>query len=106
VPGSQADAAYRAALVERRGKNHTVMTRAISGRPARCLANRFTAFGPLLRSRPIRSPTTPERPSNAAGKSAGEPGFDAQWAGQGAPLARSLPAADLVAALAAEMKAA
>jgi nitronate monooxygenase len=31
---------------------------------------------------------------NAAGKSAGEPGFGAQWAGQGAPLARSLPAAD------------
>jgi nitronate monooxygenase len=48
VPGSQADAAYRAALVERRGKNHTVMTRAISGRPARCLANRFTAFGAAI----------------------------------------------------------
>ena len=43
---------------------------------------------------------------NAARKSAGEPGFGAQWAGQGAPLARSLPAAELVTALAAEMTAA
>jgi nitronate monooxygenase len=33
----------------------------------------------------------------------GEGGFGAQWAGQGAPLARSLPAADLVAALVREM---
>jgi nitronate monooxygenase len=85
------------------------MTRAISGRPARCLANRFTAFGAAIPAHEI--PAYPiaydaGKALNAAGKSAGEPGFGAQWAGQGAPLARSLPAADLVAALAAEMKAA
>ena len=38
-----------------------------------------------------------------AAKAVGEYGFGAQWAGQGAPLARSLPAADLIAALMAEM---
>ena len=40
---------------------------------------------------------------NAAAKAKGEPGFGAQWAGQGAALARSLPAGELVAALAQEM---
>src|SRR3546814_7624876 len=40
---SSADEAYRAALAGP-GAHHTVMTRAISGRPARCLANRFTAW--------------------------------------------------------------
>jgi nitronate monooxygenase len=85
------------------------MTRAISGRPARCLANRFTAFGAAIPDNAI--PAYPiaydaGKALNAAGKSAGQPGFGAQWAGQGAPLARALPAADLVAVLAAETKAA
>jgi nitronate monooxygenase len=107
-PESQADAGYRAALVSA-AANHTVMTRAISGRPARCLANRFTAFGAAIPAHEI--PAYPiaydaGKALNAAGKSAGEPGFGAQWAGQGAPLARSLPAAELVTALAAEMTAA
>ena len=39
-PESSADAGYRAALVGPAAE-HTVMTRAISGRPARCLANCF-----------------------------------------------------------------
>jgi nitronate monooxygenase len=39
----------------------------------------------------------------AAGRAQGEGGFGAQWAGQGAPLARALPAAELVAVLAAEL---
>lgn len=105
-PESQADAGYRAALASA-AANHTVMTRAISGRPARCLANRFTAFGAGITADEI--PAYPiaydaGKALNAAGKSAGEPNFGAHWAGQGAPLARALPAADLVAALAAEMK--
>ncbi len=106
-PESQADAGYRAALASD-AAHHTVMTRAISGRPARCLANRFTALGDV--SSPCEIPAYPiaydaGKALNAAGKAAGEPGFGAHWAGQGAPLARSLPAADLVTALAAEMKA-
>jgi nitronate monooxygenase len=105
-PESLADAGYRAALASE-AAHHTVMTRAISGRPARCLSNRFTAIGEAIPAHEI--PAYPiaydaGKALNAAGKSAGEPGFGAQWAGQGAPLARSLPAADLVATLTAEMK--
>ena len=43
-PESSADAGFRAALFGP-GAEHTVMTAAISGRLARCLANRFTASG-------------------------------------------------------------
>ncbi len=46
-PESQADEAYRAAL-RSEASQRTVMTRAISGRPARCLANRFTALGEAI----------------------------------------------------------
>jgi nitronate monooxygenase len=103
---SQADAGYRRALMSE-AAHHTVMTRAISGRPARCLANRFTALGAGVSAREI--PVYPVaydagKALNAAAKAAGEAGFGAQWAGQGAPLARSLPAGDLVAALSREMQ--
>jgi nitronate monooxygenase len=105
-PESLADAGYRTALASD-AANHTFMTRAVSGRLARCLANRFTAFGAGIPAHEI--PAYPiaydaGKALNAAGRSAGEPGFGAQWAGQGAPLARALPAADLVATLVAEMK--
>jgi len=42
---------------------------------------------------------------HAAAKAKGEYGFGAQWAGQGAPLARATPAAELVATLSAELEA-
>jgi nitronate monooxygenase len=104
-PESQADAGHRAALMSDAAR-HTVMTRAISGRPARCLSNRFTALGNGVPAREI--PAYPiaydaGKALHAAAKAAGETGFGAQWAGQGAPLARSLPAARLVAELVAEM---
>lgn len=76
----------------------TVMTRAISGRPARCLENLFTA----VEGRPPDYPTayTAGKALYAAAKACGEFGYGAHWAGQGAPLARSLPAADLTRGLA------
>jgi len=40
---------------------------------------------------------------NAAAKAVGEFGYGAQWAGQGAPLARAFPATKLMAALVAEL---
>jgi len=46
----------------------------------------------------------PLRPLNAAAKAAHDSGYGAQWAGQGAPLARALPAAELVAVLAQELR--
>jgi nitronate monooxygenase len=105
-PESSADAGFRKALASD-SANHTVMTRAISGRPARCLTNRFTALGAGVSMQQI--PSYPiaydaAKALNAAAKAAGEPGYAAQLAGQGAPLARPLPAAELVAVLAKELQ--
>lgn len=99
-PESSADGPYRAALASKSAR-HTVMTRTISGRPARCLANRFTRWGADIE---ISAPDYPiaydaGKALNAAAKAAGEPGFGAQWAGQGAPLHRAMPAARLVEVL-------
>jgi nitronate monooxygenase len=102
---SLADDGYRAAMASD-AAHHTVMTRAISGRPARCLANRFTALGAGVSPREV--PDYPiaydlGKALHAAGKKVGEFGFGAQWAGQGAPLARTLGAGELVRELIAEM---
>ncbi len=105
-PESSADAGYRAALLGPPAE-HTVMTSAISGHPARCLANRFTALGVG-----VERETVPDYPIaydagkalHAAAKAAGEFGYGAQWAGQGAPLACAMPAAELVARLRREME--
>ncbi|WP_375428392.1 NAD(P)H-dependent flavin oxidoreductase [uncultured Sphingomonas sp.] len=99
-PESGADEAYRAAL-RGSGASRTVMTSVISGRPARCLANRFTDWEA---SAPGKAPDYPiaydaGKALDAAAKAAGEHGFGAQWAGQGAPLIRAMPAADLVVLL-------
>ncbi|EJL31135.1 nitronate monooxygenase family protein [Novosphingobium sp. AP12] len=106
-PESAADEAYRAALAGP-GAWHTTLTRLVSGRPARSLANRFTALSAQVGDRPV--PDYPiayhaGKALNAAAKARGEHGFGAQWAGQGAPLARAMPAAKLVAALRAELEA-
>jgi nitronate monooxygenase len=103
---SLADAGYRAAIASD-AAHHTVMTRAISGRPARSLANRFTALGGDVAARDV--PAYPiaydlGKALHTAGKIKGEFGFGAQWAGQGAPLARRMPAARLIATLAAELE--
>jgi nitronate monooxygenase len=103
---SDADAGYRDALTSG-AANHTVMTRAISGRPARCLRNGFTVLGAGISPRQIPSyPIAYDagKALNAAAKAAHEAGYGAQWAGQGAPLARQLPATELVAVLAAELR--
>jgi nitronate monooxygenase len=104
-PESLADAGHRAALMSD-AANHTVMTRVISGRPARCLANRFTALAGGVQDGDVpRYPIAYDagKQLDAAAKAKGEPGFGAQWAGQGAPMARALPAGRLVVELVAEM---
>ncbi|MGD9482964.1 nitronate monooxygenase [Streptomyces sp. TRM70308] len=84
----------------------TELTRAFTGRPARGLVNRFLReHGPYA---PAAYPhvhhlTAPLRKAAAA---AGDPQGMALWAGQGHRLARELPAAELVARLAAELAAA
>jgi nitronate monooxygenase len=104
-PESDADAGFRAALASD-AAFHTTMTRVISGRPARCLPNKFTTWG-----RDVEAAVIPEYPIaydagkalNAGGKSRNESGYGAQWAGQGAPIARSLPAAELIGTLVNEI---
>ena len=108
-PESSADQYYRDALFGPAARA-TEMTALISGRPARCLANAFTA----LKDEGLKGLTPPDYPIAydagkalaAAGRAQAEGGFGAQWAGQGAPLARAMPAADLVRTLAAELQAA
>ena len=104
-PESAASPAYRAALKSKQAQN-TVFTSAISGRPARSLNNAFCQV-----TRDIPAQDIPAYPlTYALGKALataaelkGEPGFAAQWAGQGASLARELPAEQLVILLAAEL---
>lgn len=97
-PESGADAAYRQALLGP-AAYHTRMVSVISGRPARALANDFTALAELPGGPP--PPAYPiayaaGKALNTAARALGETGFGAQWAGQGAPLARAMPAAELV----------
>jgi len=104
-PESEADAGYRE-MLRSDAAHHTVMTRAISGRPARCLRNAFTAFGESVM--PAHVPAYPiaydaGKALHAAAKAKQDFNYGAQWAGQGAPLARALPAAQLIATLAKEM---
>ncbi|HZC16418.1 MAG TPA: nitronate monooxygenase, partial [Caulobacteraceae bacterium] len=106
---SSADAWHRAALFGL-GAAQTEMTTLISGRPARCLPNAFTAMndgalaGVAIPDYPIAYDAG--KALAAAAKARGEGGFGAQWAGQGAPLARAMPAAELVATLMSELAAA
>lgn len=104
-PEGSADAAYREALAGPAAMR-TVMTSAISGRPARGLPNRFTQWGDSVGLPPPGYPMTYDagKALIAAAKAAGETGYAAQWAGQGAPLSRTLPAAELVALLGAELQ--
>lgn len=102
-----ADASYRAAL-NGPAAHHTTLTTLISGRPARALENRFTALSQTVKDRiPPDYPIAYDagKALHTAARAAGEHGFGAQWAGQGAPLARAMPAADLIRTLIAELAA-
>jgi nitronate monooxygenase len=99
---SAASASHRALL----GGAHTVMTRAISGRPARAIANRLATLG--MGVPPSSIPPYPiaydaALALDAASRAVGESCFGAHWAGQRASLARTLPAAELLAELEREL---
>ena len=73
------------------------------------MANRFTEIGESVSPGEIPSyPIAADagKSLHAVAKARGEFGYGAQWAGQGAPLARALPAGELVRELAAELEAA
>jgi nitronate monooxygenase len=101
-PESSADDAHRAALLDPGA--HTAMTRAISGRPARCLINRFTALDLDAKAPDYPIAYDANKALASAARRAGVTGLGAQWAGQGAPLARTMPAASLVETLEEERK--
>jgi nitronate monooxygenase len=102
-PESAADEGYRRAMAGN-AVAHTRLTASVSGRPARSLASRFTALD-THGVRPAAYPRAYDtgKALHAAAKAKGEYGFGALWAGQGAPLARALPTADLIAALIREL---
>ena len=105
-PESDADTAYRAALLDKTNVRTTITT-AISGRPARCIVNKFTALGdgfPIEDIAAYPMAYDAGKALNAAAKAAGEFGYGAQWAGQAAALARVMPAALLVAELQSELE--
>jgi nitronate monooxygenase len=82
------------------------MTAAISGRAARSLVNRFTELGQHVDPSEIPAyPVTYDagKSLHAAAKKQGEFGYGAQWAGETAALARSMPAEELVATLEREL---
>ncbi len=102
---SSADEAYLAALLDK-ANVRTTMTSAISGRPARCIVNKFTALGEAVADddiAPYPSAYDAGKALNLAARVNGETGYGAQWAGQGAALARTLPAADMLSVLVQEM---
>jgi nitronate monooxygenase len=105
-PESEADEGFRATLMSD-AANHTFMTGMISGRPARCLRNAYAEMSPNgchchRLQYPI--PYAAAKALHAVAKAAGDYSYGPYWAGQGATLARALPAADLVTTLAAEIR--
>lgn len=104
---SGAPRAYKDALMTGRDDG-TALIRVFSGRPARGLNNRFMAemheSGAPIAPYPAQNALTRDIRNAAAEQ--GRPEFLSLWAGQGAGQGRRTPAADLVAALAAEADAA
>ena len=82
----------------------TTITRSFSGRPARAIRNRLTDLEALD---PMDFPAqfSISGPLATAAAEQGSSEFLAMWAGQAAPLARELPAAELVRVIVAEARA-
>jgi nitronate monooxygenase len=102
-PESGASRAHKEGILGSK-EDSTVVTEKISGKPARVISNRFTRemherAAPQLVF-PAQNLVTGKL--RAASAKAGNPDFVAMYAGQASPLARALPAAELIAALEAE----
>ena len=99
-PETSASRRHRALLGSHDGRE-TVVTQAVSGRPARGFRNKFID---ALAKAQGDAPAYPvaydaAKALAAAASRAGREGFDVMWAGQAAALAKSMPAAQLVGAL-------
>lgn len=107
-PESAANRSYRDNLKSTRAAT-TRLTAVLSGRPARGLVSRLVSYGeaeaaPPLPAYPVVYDAT--KRLNAAAAKQGIEDFAVQWAGQGAPLAREMPAAALVRQLVEEWRSA
>jgi nitronate monooxygenase len=103
-PESFGHAAYSAAML--RQNEGTIVTRALTGWPARAIRNRLSAIGAdadPAKIPPFPLPLTATRSLALAASAAGQGGFDLLWAGTGMSRGRKLPAAELVRCLAAEL---
>ncbi|MVW72074.1 nitronate monooxygenase family protein [Bordetella sp. 15P40C-2] len=104
-PESAASASYRAHLKSPRAA-HTRLTATISGRPARGMVNRLIEHGESAGSPPPSAypyAYDAAKQLHAAASRLKNMEFAAEWAGQGAPLAREMPAAELVSTLVQEL---
>lgn len=97
-PESGASAVHKAAILAARDDD-TLITEKFSGKPARGLANRYMREMRDAPTLPFPAQNTLTGPLRAAAAKAGDADFPSLWAGQAAPLAREMPAAELVARL-------
>jgi nitronate monooxygenase len=102
-PESGAAQAHKDTLLAAR-EDDTRVTEKFSGKPARGLSNRFIAEMAAKNAAQLAFPAQNAVTGKLrqASAKAGKPDFIALWAGQAVPLARALPAAELVARLEAE----
>jgi nitronate monooxygenase len=95
---SGASAVHKKAILAARDDD-TLITEKFSGKPARGIVNRYMREmrdAPVL---PFPAQNALTGPLRAAAAKAGNADFPSLWAGQAAPLARELPAAELVMTL-------
>lgn len=92
-------APHRAALAT---ATATTVTRAFSGRPARGIRNRMTDAFAAVEAAPFPQQQRLTADLRRAATQQGRPDLMQLWVGQGAPLARAMSAAQLVATLARE----
>jgi nitronate monooxygenase len=96
---------HRAAL-KTEAARHTALTNIFTGRPSRCIVNRaMRSFGPINAQAPaFPHATASMAPLRARAEAAGSGDFSPIWSGQNARGCREVPAAELVAGLAARVE--
>jgi nitronate monooxygenase len=102
-PESSASIAYREQLKSDRARL-TQVTAAISGRPARGIANRMYFLHDTHTPPDYPIAYDAAKALHAAASAQGNHEFAAHWAGQGAPLARELPVQELMKVLVDELR--
>lgn len=103
APECKIPAVHRAAL-QSAAAERTALTNLFSGRPARGIVNRLMReLGPISALAPeFPQASAALAPLRSAAEARGCADFTPLWAGQGAPLARTQPAADITRRIAAE----